>query len=267
MTRCFVLFLLVLSSPAFAQESQPSPRQKGTLYATWGYHRDRYTNSTITFKDNNSYPGLTNYDFTFHHAKAKDQPDFHDLLHTPLSVPQYVFNIGYFFNDKHDLGIEVSWDHLKYVVVDNQVMHVTGYYNGMQHNVDTLVTPDFVHYEHTNGNNYLMVSLVKRIKLIQSSFAQQSVSSIFKIGAGLTDPKTDSKIFNHHNDGPFRVSGIVVGASASLRYNFLKFFFLEASAKGALVDYTSVKLYENGRAKQRFASIQLIGAGGLNIPL
>jgi len=264
--RSFLTVILFLSlTTAFPQTS--SDKKKGGFYLTWGYHRDRYTRSTIHFVDNTSDVNGHPYNFTFHKAKATDQPDFHDLFHTALSVPQYVFNFGYFFGDKHDLGIEVSWDHLKYVVVDNQRMHVTGSYNGMMHDVDTLVTPSFVHYEHTNGNNYLMVSFVKRHQLFKFPYVHQSLNAIAKIGAGVLDPKTDSKIFDHHNDGPFRISGLVFGASINLRYNFLKYFFLEYGVKGAIADYTSVKLYNTGRASQTFGSVQFIGAGGINVPL
>src|SRR5882672_5061798 len=147
---------------AQAQTEAPLKKKRGTVYFTWGYHRDYYTTSTINFVDHKS----DDYDFTFHHAKAKDKPDFNDFFHTPLSVPQYTFNMGYFFNDKYDLGVELSWDHLKYVVNDNQMMHLTGNIRGKQYDLDTLVTPSFVHYEHTNGNNYLMGNLVKRMALI-----------------------------------------------------------------------------------------------------
>src|SRR4051794_23606502 len=116
--------LLTASSNAFSQSSEDivAPKQKGSFYLTWGYHRDQYTKSTIHFKDHKS----DNYDFTLYDAKAKDRLDMHHLIRTPLTVPQYVLRAGYFFNDRKDFGIEFSWDHLKYIVKDNQMMHLKG---------------------------------------------------------------------------------------------------------------------------------------------
>jgi len=117
-------FLLMASFNVFSQASDEivPNKQKGSFYLTWGYHRDQYTRSTIHFKDHDS----DNYDFTLYHAKAKDKVDIHKLIGTPLTVPQYVLRIGYFFNTKKDLGLEFSWDHLKYVVRDDQLMHLKG---------------------------------------------------------------------------------------------------------------------------------------------
>jgi hypothetical protein len=261
-----LVFLVSAGVATFAQdvntEVKKTKKLKGAFYLTWGYHRDAYSRSTIHFKD------LTtdNYDFTFTKAKAKDKADTENFFHTPLTVPQYVLNVGYFFNDKHDLGIEVSWDHLKYVVIDNQVMHVKGNLRGQYVDQDMVVTPDFVHFEHTNGNNYAMVSLVKRMNLMHGN-RYHSLNVLFKAGLGGLVPRTDSYVMGSHNDGPFRLSGFVIGASTNIRYNILQYFYLEAGVKGAFADYTDVKLLNEGRASHHFFSIQYIGAAGINVPL
>ena len=79
------------------QEIIPANEKKNSIYLTWGYHRNAYTTSTIHLKDHSS----DNYDFTLYHAKAKDKPDMHQLWKSPLTVPQYVFRLGYFFNTKN----------------------------------------------------------------------------------------------------------------------------------------------------------------------
>jgi hypothetical protein len=258
-----VLLLLILGTSGYSQnERQPSP-SGGSFYFTWGYNRDTYSKSSIRFMDRST----DDYDFTLHQAKAKDQPDFHDLFRTPISVPQYIINIGYFFNDKRNLGIELSWDHLKYVVKDNQLMHLTGDIRGVHYDQDTLVTPSFVHYENTNGNNYGMVSLVKRLTLLRSTNGNHRLSALVKGGIGLLIPKTDSRILGGHNDGPFRVSGFVVGSSVGLRYDLFRNFFLETGFKGAFADYTSAKVINAGRANHHFFSLEYIWAAGLNLPI
>lgn len=251
-----------MSIGAFAQEI-PASNNHGSLYFTWGYHRDAYTRSTIHFKDSQT----DDYDFKFYHAKAKDQPDMHNLLRTRLTVPQYVINIGYIMKDHNGWGFEVSWDHLKYVVRDNQNMHMKGMIHEEYFDKDTVVTPDFVHFEHTNGNNYAMASIVKQTTLLSSLNGNHQLNSLFKVGGGILFPKTDSSIMGKHNDGPFQFSGYVVGVSANLRYVIYKYFYLETSLKGAFADYTHAKLYEKGYAQHTFFSLQAIGSAGISIPL
>ena len=267
-----VLCLLVSVSALAQQESTTKQKKKmhGTFFFNWGYHRDAYTQSTIQFKDNTT-PNTPRYDFTFHHAKAHDQLDMNDFFNTPPTVPQYILTGGYFFNDKNDLGVEVCWNHLKYIVTDNQMIHMTGTIEGQSYDLDTLVTPDFVHFEHTNGNNYLIVSLLKRVQMLSSKNQQHKLSANFRFGPGLLIPKTYSDItLNntlYHNDGPFRVSGWVVGIGAAVRYDFFRYFFFEPSIKGSFVDYTNVKLYGDGRANHKFFSVQYILSLGFNVPI
>jgi hypothetical protein len=260
-----VALLLLISFNLFSQTPTETilPKQKGSFYLTWGYHRDQYTKSTIHFKDHIS----DNYDFTLYHARAKDKVDIHHLIGTPLTVPQYVLHVGYLFNNKKDLGIEFSWDHLKYVVRDNQRMHLKGSIHDMYYDKDTVVTPDFVHFEHTNGNNYAMISLVKRYSFFKTPTDDHKLSAILTGGAGVLIPKTDSRVLGNHNDGPFRYSGVVFGVSAGVRYNIIKYLYVEGSMKGAFADYTNAKVYLQGRARHHFFSVQYIAAAGINIPL
>jgi hypothetical protein len=266
-----ILFVLV-GITVFAQDLNLIKNKKphGTLFFTWGYHRDSYSNSTIHFKDTET-PNGPRYNFTLHNAKAHDKPDMDDFFHTPPTVPQYVLTGGYFFNDKKDLGIELSWNHLKYVVTDNQVVRMTGTIDGQSYDLDTLITPGFVHYEHTNGNNYLIVSMLKRIPLLSSKDQNHRLSANFRMGPGVLIPKTYSTITINNNlysnDGPFRVSGWVVGIGAALRYDIFKHFFIEPSLKGSYVNYTGAKLYGQGRAKHTFFSLQYIMAVGINLPI
>src|SRR5258708_2444928 len=251
------LLLVVLASQfarAQSADTSPSAKKKGTIYFTWGYHRDAYTKSTIRFQDHTT----DNYDFTFHNAKARDQPDWNTFCHTPLPVPQFSATLGYILDNEKGFGIELSSDHLKYVIIDNQVMHVSGNIRGTNIDKDTLVTPAFVHYEHTNGNNYWMVNIVKKTKLIGSRNGHHVLNSLVKGGAGILLPKTESVIMGGFNDGPYKVAGWVVGASVNLRYDVFKYFFLEASAKGCFADFVAAKLLNDGKASQHFFSVQYI---------
>ncbi len=244
------------------ESGEKKKKLKGEFFFEWGYHRDSYSRSDIHFEDHQT----GDYDFTLHNAKASDKPDWDHFFHTPLTVPQYVLSGGYFFNDKHDLGIELCWNHLKYVVNDYQTMRLTGEINEQHFDRDTLVTPDFVHFEHTNGNNYLMLSLLKRVQIVHSRNENHVLSANFRLGGGGLVPKTDSYIMGKHNDGPFRLSGYVIGVGAALRYDVFRYLFLQFGVKGSWANYTDAKLYEQGRAKHSFYSAQYILSAGFNIP-
>lgn len=252
-----IIFVLLFSSGTLIAYSQ---NRIGNFYLTWGYQRNDYSKSDIRFHDNET----DDYDFTIENAKARDEPDLDDFFHTPLTVPQYVFNAGYFFANRPNWGIEVSWDHLKYVVYDNQTLHVHGEIHGVPMDTVMKVTSDFVHVEHTNGNNYAMVSAVRRFPLRNGRWNR--LSALVKAGAGGLVPKTDSYVMGRHNDGPFRLSGFVIGASVNMRYDLYKYFFFEGSVKGAFADYTNAKVYGEGRVQHSFFSVQYIWSAGINIP-
>ncbi len=265
------LGMLGASVQLFAQDSATAVKKKkmhGAFYVTWGYQWDYYTNSTIHVRESSSN---YNYDFTLNNVKAHDKPDTEDLFNTPLTVPQYVLYAGYFFNNKGDWGIEGGWDHLKYVVTDNQTVQMQGTIEGVNYNQDTLITSDFFHYEHTNGNNYLTLSALKRFTFYESKNKHHKVSFIAKAGGGMLIPKTYSVVTNpaNTNDGPFRVAGYVLTAGGAIRYDIYRYFFVEASTKLAYARYTHdvIGLSREGVAKHAFGSLQLIASFGFNIPL
>jgi hypothetical protein len=242
----------------------PLGHHRGSLYFSWGYNRDWYTRSDIRFRNNTT----DDFDFTFHDAKAHDHSSMSDFWKpSNLTVPQYDATVGYMFNDKHDLGIEVAWNHLKYVVDDNQVMRAAGQIRGFHFDRDTLVTPDFVHLQHTNGNNYLMVNLVKRQRLLMGRHL--ALSAIGKVGGGPMITYTIASIFTSHSEGPFRYEGWVAGASAGLRFEIFRYFFLQSDMQGAFANYTNSRIGYDRQTlvTHRFGSAQLTYALGFNVPL
>jgi len=255
--------LLFLSVTKLLAQEANSTRQKGSIYFTWGYHADAYSKSTIRFKNNTE----GNYNFTLYNATAKDRSDLHHFFNKALTVPQYVINIGYLFNNKNNTGIELSFDHLKYLVVDNQQVHLKGSIEGINYDTDTIVSPDFVHLEHTNGNNYLSLNFVKKFFLVESVTKNHALSGMVKAGAGVLTPMTTSSVLGEFYDAPLNISGWVVSTSANLRYEFYHYFYLEMGTKVAFADYTRAILGKDGRAKHHFYSIQYIGAAGIIIPL
>ena len=274
MKNYLLLAGLLLAAPAVATAQTTAtatlagvptgPKDHGSVYLNWSYNRDWYTKSDIRFHNDKS----DSYDFVFHNAVAHDHPSMSDFWKlTNLTVPQYDLAVGYMFHDRHDLGIEVAWNHLKYVVDDNQVMRVTGEIRGQHLDRDTLVTPDFVHLQHTNGNNYLMINLVKRHELRAGRHV--ALSAVGKVGGGPMISYTISSIFGSHAEGPFHYEGWVAGASGGLRLELYRYFFLSTDLQGAYANYTNSYLGADrqGRATHHFGSAQWSYGFGFSVPL
>ncbi len=259
--NCMILFTI---NSSIAQQTK-FIKKKATFYISWGYNREAYSNSDIHFKNTTT----DNYDFVLVDAPAHDKPGFTDglqqFLSNDLTIPQYNFHIGYLFNNKRNLGIELSWDHLKYVVNDNTTMHIKGQIRGNQIDKDTFVSQDFIHLQHTNGNNYLMLNLVKNYPLIKDKYA--TLDLLAKVGAGPLVSYSISTILGNHNDGRFRIHGYVIGTSIAARIGFLKYLFIQPSFQYAFADYLSTELGADavGRATHSFSSYTFMVEGGFKV--
>ena len=86
------------------------------FYISWGYTKAWYSNSDIHFTG--TFEG-NDYDFTIMKAHGHDRPDMHALI-PEVTVPQYVYRIGYFFDKKRLWAIEFNFDHTKYIMDDYQ---------------------------------------------------------------------------------------------------------------------------------------------------
>lgn len=250
---CF-LFFFFLQLEGVAQ-NKPT---RGWFYTSFGWHRIYYTNSTIHFQ-NNTNP---NFDFRLIKAKAIDDNDL--AVGKGHEPPQWSIRLGYLINNKKQTGMELSYDHAKYVLKQGQTLRLIGTINGIYYDKDTLIHRDFIEYEHTDGANYYMFSLVKRIQLQKKS--NHILDLLCKAGAGLVIPRTDSKMFGFSYDKRYHISGYVAGLEGNLRYELIKNLFAELSTKVVFARYGDVLLYGEGRAKQQWLSGQLLFTLAYQIP-
>ena len=274
------LITFYFSGNLFSQEKNeicdcPSQSKvgKGTFYFSWGYNRDFFSKSDIHFTNNTTeYDGQKStpksYDFTVYDAKAHDRPGFKDILRTDLTIPQYVYRLGYYFNDKKDFGIEINFDHVKYIMDDFQTLRVKGTIHGQTIDQDTLIDPQtFLHFEHSDGANFLMLNFVKRQRLLVSKNKKHWLSGIVKVGAGPVIPRTDVILFGEPLNNKFHVAGYCMGVETGLRYDVYKYIYLEYTAKGAWANYTDVLVLGEGKAKHHFWTFENILVLGLQFPL
>lgn len=265
----FILILIGTFLSSFSQ-SDSLKKKKTQWYFTWGYTRATYSKSTIHFK-NSSGPAfvangepIKNYDFTLHNVTAHDKSDFDQLPDViNITIPQYVFRIGYSFNKKW--GVEINYDHTKYVVTDWQTASISGQINGYPVSGDTTLNPHrFVHFEHTDGANFWMANLVRRIEFLRAS-KYFAASVVLKPGAGIVFPRTDVSLFGERLNNNWHVAGWIVGYETGLRLEFLRNGFFEFVGKASYADYAKCLVLGkgNGTASHKIFTGQLTATLGL----
>lgn len=244
-------------------------KEKGSFYVGWGYNRDWYGKSDIRLQNNN--PQLINgksytYDFTIFDATAKDRPDFDNIVDlASLTVPQFSCRIGYFLNNKRDFGFELNYDHSKYVVNDYQEVRLKGQINGEYFDKDTILNPKtLLHFEHTDGANFMMFNFIKRWKLIETKNKKNNIGLILKPGFGFVYPRTDVTIFGNRINNDWKVAGIIGGVEGGIRGEFLKNGFIEFTGKAAYANYINAIIQGKGYGKAShkfwaFEAILIIG--------
>jgi hypothetical protein len=236
---------------------------KGTFYLTWGYNLDWFSKSDLHFKGND----FGGYDFTIEKVKAHDNPGLKNILAADLSIPQYVYRAGYFFNNKRNTGIEIAFDHAKYIMYNDQYAHLKGNIKGVNYDQDTLIGQNFLKFEHTNGANFLIANFLKRYYLAKSPSKKHWLSFVAKAGAGIVIPKTDVTLFGKRLDNKFHVAGYIVGLDGAFRYDFFSHFFVETSLKGVFANYTNVLTVGDGRAHHHFFGAEYIFSAGFQVGL
>jgi hypothetical protein len=243
---------------------------KGKFFVSWGGNRESYTKSDVNFRGKD-------YNFTVENMVAHDKPKgWHVDYINPvrMTIPQTNFRMGYFINDHYSIALGV--DHMKYVMTQNQTANVTGSINastpfdGVYNNTPTVMTENFLMYEHTDGLNY-----------INTEFSRHDdISAVFKIrntdkiqinltegvGVGLLYPKTNTTLLGKERHDDFHVSGYGTSLKAGLNVTFFKHFYIQGELKGGYINMKDIRTTQSNedRASQDFFFFQrLIAFGGI----
>jgi hypothetical protein len=269
MRHFLLLTVLALFCGAAFGQKDSLRKKKHQFYLSWGYTHAIYSKSTIHFKntsmkENERRGTPDNYDFTIYNVTAHDRPDFDKIKDVVnLTIPQFVGRAGFMFNDKW--GIEMNYDHTKYVVDDWQRTHIKGQIDGAAIDKDTTMNPNrFLHFEHTDGANFWMLNAVRKIKLYNPN-SNFCASAVLKPGAGVVFPRTDVTIFGQELNNDWHVAGWIVGAEGGLRIEFMRNGIFEFVAKGTYADYRRCFILGrgNGNANHHFVTGQLTATIGL----
>lgn len=259
-----LLFFCILTVSVLAQKKS---RLLSGMYIQWGYNTEWYTNSNIHVL----MPNGTN--FTLHHAKASDRPDLDAVYKKPadVSIPQYNYRVGFYLNKKHTKALEINFDHAKYIVNDGQTVRVTGTIDGIPVNADSVLNPQtFLHFEHTDGANWLHINYVhQQTLLMKRNNKSPLINFIWKAGAGINIPRSDFTWRGDRHNNAFHVAGYNIGAEAGFRIYPVKKFFFEFTGKSGYVRYLNALSNSNAvkgvRVRHGFGYLELIGLIGYDI--
>jgi hypothetical protein len=270
-----VLTFCVFSQYSFSQEEIKSQEKytahnKGKFYISWGGNRESYTRSDVNFRGDN-------YNFTVEDMAAHDKPKgWHvDYLNpTRMTIPQTDFRLGYYVSDHY--SISIGWDHMKYVMSQFQVANMTGTINtgesfdGVYNHTPTVMTEDFLTYEHTDGLNYVNAEFARHddfsrwLGITNTDLIQFNISE--GLGAGVLYPKTNTKLMGRERHDEFHVSGYGFSGKAALNITFLKHFYVQGELKSGYINMQDIRTTYNGndRASQDFFFFQrIIEVGGV----
>jgi len=229
-----VFFWLI--SIQFSYSQQQKNRSSG-LYFQWGYNVEWYTRSNIHFKMANGD------DFTLHKARAHNNPGFQTIIDKPLkfSLPQYNYRLGFYLNKKHTRAIEANFDHAKYILNRGQMVHVTGKIDGKTADGDSILNAaSFLHFEHTDGANFLHFNYVQQQDLFYTGKKHRKLlSSVWKIGAGINIPRSDFTWRGDRLNNQFHIAGYNISAEAGFRLYVLPRIFFELTGKAGFVKYVN----------------------------
>lgn len=232
------LFFVLSVSSLFGQTGavNSSTYQKGDIYLYWGWNRGFYTNSDIHFKGEQ-------YDFTLYDVVGKDRQSRFDvnpyLNPAKLTIPQTNFRIGYFINDHYNVSF--GFDHMKYVVQTNQTVKINGeidntetLYDGRYENEAIVISPDFLEFEHTDGLNFINLSLRRVDKILDLNKMKLHLTG--GVDAGVLVPRTDSDLLNFGENDKYHLSGFGGSLVAGLNLTFFDFLFIQSEIKGGYIN-------------------------------
>lgn len=259
-----ILFIICsMASYPFEATAKAKKKYKSSLYASWGYNTEWYTHPNIKI----SQPGLGN-DYTLNHVTAHDRRGWdHNLLHQPITIPQFNCRIGYMFNEDKGWGVELNYDHPKFIVSEGQQVHITGKKDGQP--VDEVITfseANGFFYYLNNGANFFLFNMVKRWKFIADKKGYVRIDAFAKLGTGFMVPHVENSLFGNKNNPHFEVNGWNTGLEGVLRLTLMHYVYIEYANKLDYARYRGLKIYK-GTARQNMGTYEMILNVGINIPV
>lgn len=228
-----LLLLLILAIPGYSQKYSYKKKfgtQKNAMYFYWGYNRSIFTRSDINFVG-------PEYDFVLVDAAARDRPstEFKTYINpSTISVPQFNVRVGWYY--KHRWDWSIGYDHMKYVMRDWQELYINGdiygttssnlYGSYTNNSGKIMIKPQDLHYENTNGLNYISVQLNNTAPLYKSNNRKFAIQRRFGGGLGPVITQTDFNWDGQEYHSTLKFGGYGLSANGGVRFDFFNRFFL-----------------------------------------
>jgi len=262
----FILVGLFVNGLSVLAQSKYNGKKVGIYY---GWNRAFYSDSNISFSG-------TNYDFLLAGVKAEDRPTAFKFktyfgLKT-LSIPQT--NYGIFYSPSEKWKFQLNIDHMKYVVIQNQKVTVTGdiyddvNFSGENLNEKIELTDDFLRFEHTDGLNYINLS-AHRIWSILKVSENIRLNSSIGISVGVMVPKTNATVLGKNRYDNYHLSGYGLSVVGGVNLNLGKVFFLNYSPSVGYINMPDIRISSitKERASQSFLFNMHAWTFGVSLPL
>jgi hypothetical protein len=254
-----VVFLCTYCVSAFSQTTNNTSivkkkKNKRTYYFSWGYNSEAYTKSNIYVNQ----PSLGN-DYKMVQVNARDHQGWNDgIFNKALTIPQYNYRLGCILNEEKGWGIELNFDHTKYLIQEPQNVRIKGSLSGEP--VDSTINfqeNNGFYYYLNNGANFFLINIVKHWHWMKDKSGHIKVDVLAKAGIGPVVPHVEDEFFGHPNDPHFQIGGWNTGVEGTIKLIFYDRVFLEFCNKADYARYSGLKIYE-GKVHQAFGTYEMI---------
>jgi len=163
---------------------------------------------------------------------------------------------------------------MKYVVVTDQEVPISGYingsetkYDGVYQNENIVLAKDFLQLEHTDGLNYVNADIRRFDELFD--FGKVQINLTEGIGAGVLYPRTNSTLLGNATYDEFHVAGYGFSGVLALNLTFFRHFFLQSEFKTGYINLPDIRttMSSADKARQNFVFYQINFVLGATIQL
>lgn len=208
----------------------------------------------------------TGYDFVANDLRASDRPttEFSTYVNpTSVSVPQFNLRVGWYY--KHRWDFSFGYDHMKYVMNNGQNLYLNGEITsttssqlfGNYSNLDGQIPIQMedLHYENTNGLNYISFQLNNTAPLYKTRNRKFAIQRRAGLGVGFVVTQTDFNWDGVRYATNLKVAGYGASLHTGLRFDFFNRFFFQSNWSGGFIH-----LPKNNTAPNRpmYASHQFV---------
>lgn len=241
-----LLCSLFHSNNSRAQVSASSIGRNGSVYISIGTNSPSYQPTTIHVDQ-----GAGNT-YDLQEASADK------TLPGNSSILNYNFRVGYYFNKKQTMGVELNYDPVSYHLVDGQNVQMVGTFGDNVVNKPFTFSSAAGYSYYLNGSNLVLVNFVKRFGIFRDKLNYFAVDALAKAGVGPAMPRVLNTFEGKTVDQPsFQLGGWNAGLEAALRITVVRHAYLEFAWKYDRASYSNINI-NNGSVSHNLSLTEYV---------